>query len=70
MAIWPTGVGINRKGRVKMATAGKSKSPPKPKNLKERLKAGRLTTSDLKTITRLIEKTELAAKNLRAAIVE
>lgn len=38
--------------------------------IKTRLKAGRLEPTDLNALKTLVERTELAAKNLRAAIVE
>jgi hypothetical protein len=38
--------------------------------LKKRLLAGKLAPEDLETLKNLVEKTEEAAKNLRAAIVE
>ena len=38
--------------------------------IKARLKEGRLEKSDLRALEQLVERTELAAKHLRAAIVE
>ena len=38
--------------------------------LKEKLKAGRLEPKDLEVLEQLVERTEFAAKQLRAAIVE
>lgn len=39
-------------------------------NIKARLKGGKLETADFAAIKSLVERTEQAAKNLRAAIVE
>jgi hypothetical protein len=38
--------------------------------IKARLKSGKLDPTDLRALKTLVERTELAAKNLRAAIVE
>lgn len=38
--------------------------------IKSRLKAGQLSPTDLDALKSLVERTEAAAKNLRAAIVE
>ncbi len=38
--------------------------------IKKKLKSGKLEPSDLKTLESLVERTELATKKLRAAIVE
>ena len=38
--------------------------------IKKNLKAGRLEAADLKSLEALVERTELATKQLRAAIVE
>jgi hypothetical protein len=38
--------------------------------IKSRLKAGRLEPGDIKVLESLVERTERAAKQLRAAIVE
>lgn len=40
------------------------------KAVKDRLKAGKVTREDLQVLTNLVERTEQAAKQLRAAIVE
>ena len=40
------------------------------KAVKDRLKAGKVTREDLQVLTNLVERTEKAAKQLRAAIVE
>jgi len=40
------------------------------KQIKAKLKAGKLDPSDLKVLGALVERTETAAKQLRAAIVE
>jgi hypothetical protein len=53
-----------------MASQGQQPSADELKALKERLKNGKLGPNDLKTLEKLVEHTEEAAKKLRAAIVE
>lgn len=53
------------KKRAKAGTSGSDLT-----KLKERLRAGKITKADLKRISSLISKTEKAASELRAAVVE
>lgn len=49
---------------------GHDPTPEELKELKARLKSGKMTAEDLKTLENLVQKTERSAANLRAAVVE
>ena len=53
-----------------MATEKPFPSDAKLKAIKARLKEGALSKSDLADLKTLVDKTELAAQKLRAAVVE
>lgn len=57
-------------GRGIMETPQQKIDDERLQQVKEKLKAGRLEPKDLEVLEQLVARTELAAKQLRAAVVE